>query len=346
MKHDEFEILMTKYLQGTLSESESTLFASLLDESDENQKAFDSYTKIWKESHELLYSNEIDVESALQKTKKQIPEFKTKVINLRLLLEIAAVLVLSLVFAVTINYFVGSKPQVAISTQLAYQEIKAAYGTQTKISLSDGSTVWLNSGSRLRFPNSFENQEFRNVELKGEGYFEVSKNPNQPFVVRAKELDIKVLGTSFNVNAYDDDHVQVALLEGKVSLMKNTRENSQELLQLKPNEVADYRNDESKVYLKKVDRIDSYAAWTEGKIVLQDVSMEELIDRLSKLYNVDFKVKSPNLWNNHFTGTFDNPSLDQVLKYLSISTSFKYRFVDPNDVGASASAKRTVIVYQ
>lgn len=347
MKQNQFEILIVKYLQGTLSVEEHALFSEILSQSEQKRKQFEHFQKIWDEAVALHYSDEIDLEQALKVTKKQIPQFKKRVIKLQWLVQAAAVLLLSLVFGATITYFTNQKPASPISAaQPVYEEIKAAYGTQTKISLADGTSVWLNSGSQLKFPSSFENQPTRHVELIGEGYFEVSKNPQQPFVVHANDLSVKVLGTSFNVNAYQQDHVQVALVEGKVSLSKTSNGKSKELLQLKPSEVADYDKQDSEILLSTADRIQNYMAWTEGKIVLSDVSTEELINRLESWYNVKIEVAEPSLWNNHFTGTFDDESLDQVLKYLSISTSFKYRFVEPGGIGVPNTDRQTVVLYR
>ena len=147
------------------------------------------------------HSGVIDLEKALSSVKKRIPQFrKKKSFTLHWSVQVAAIVLLSLLFSVTINYFREDQEQV-VATNTVYQEIKAAYGTQTKVDLADGTHVWLNSGSKLKFPNNFDGQDTRNVELVGEGYFEVHHNPQKPFIVHTRELGVKVLGTCFNVNA-------------------------------------------------------------------------------------------------------------------------------------------------
>jgi ferric-dicitrate binding protein FerR (iron transport regulator) len=141
-------------------------------------------------------------------------------------------------------------------------------------------------------------------------------------------------------------HVTVALVEGKVSVIKETGSYTNELLQLKPSEVADYDVDENEIYYSKTKQIGRYTAWKDGKIVFSDDTMEKMVGLLENWYNVDIEVKDSSLLQYHFTATFSDESLDQILKYLSISTSFKYRFVDPKEFGGSADQRRKIILYQ
>ena len=176
---------------------------------------------------------------------------------------------------------------------------------------------------------------------------EVHHNPQKPFIVHTRELGVKVLGTCFNVNAYENlKNVTVALVEGKVSVLKEGNKKSSELLQLNPSEVADYNVDENKIYYSKAEQIGRYIAWKDGTIVFSEDSMEKMVCLLENWYNVDIEVADKSLLNYHFTATFKDESLDQILKYLSISTSFKYRFVDPKEFGGSADQRRKIILYQ
>src|SRR5690606_25711612 len=153
------------------------------------------------------------------------------------------------------------KPNLDDAEQTVYQEIKAAYGTQTQLQLADGTKVWLNAGSKLSFPISFNGLDERKVKLIGEGFFKVNKNARQAFIVQTSHMDIKVLGTSFNVNAYEnEDNITVALEEGKVSLLKCARGKTKEMISLNPNEVASYDLINNQITHKKEKNLDRYSA--------------------------------------------------------------------------------------
>lgn len=348
MNSNDIEQLLLKSFTGKTSEAEEQQIADWMAESDDNIREWEQYRKLWDNSPRLHYSRHIDVEKALSATKKRIPQFKSNRRYLRWAQQAAAVLILSFLFSFAINYFRGHQPaSEAAGQQLVYQELKAAYGTQTKLALADGTEVWLNSGSSLRFPLSFQGQSNRTVELKGEGYFKVSKDTSRPFVVKAGNLGVKVLGTLFNVNAYENEgHIRVALVEGKVSIEQQLENKTSELLQLNPSEVADYNRTENKILYSKTDQMDYYTGWKDGKIVFSDDSMQEMVHRLENWYNVDIQIAAESLLKYHFTATFHGESLDQVLKYLSLSTSFQYRFVQPKGFDGPDGGKRKIVLYQ
>jgi len=257
----------------------------------------------------------------------------------------AAVLVLSVVFSVAVNYFLNPKPKPE-TNEVVCQEIKAAFGTQTRLTLADGSAVWLNSGSTLKFPLSFDQTESREVTLKGEGYFEVKKNSRKPFIVNTSNLHVKVIGTSFNINAYEDEkHIEVALIEGKVELLKQLKGETVPVMTLNPSEIADYDTDNNHIHLKKETEINRYTAWKEGKIVFFDDPAEKVVSRLENWYNVDIEIADNRLLAYHFTATFGQESLDQVLKYLSISTPLNYKFLPPSETDIQGGKRTKIIVF-
>ena len=293
-----------------------------------NKKDFDAYKELWRKSDRLLLSGVIAIEPALKKTKSRIPDFNKPVRWLRVWRQIAAVLITSSVLTGLVNYFL--QENLTVRESVVYQEVSAAYGTQTKLSLSDGTLVWLNSGSSLKFPLSFGNMDKRNIRLIGEGYFEVAKDAKKPFVVHTSDLNVKALGTSFDVSAYANEReVTVALVRGKVSLSRAVKGQEQEMTVLNPNEVIIYnsqrKNSRKFTGLDNRD-MEKYVAWKEGKMVFFDDPIEKLVTRLENRYNVKIEIGDDDLKNYHVTGTFDNVSLDQVLRYLSISTPLIYKF--------------------
>ncbi len=344
MEKQDIESLLIKLFSGKITLEEEQIIHVWLDESEGSKKEFNAYKKLWNDSKSLALSGAIDPETALLKTKKQIPQFGRKTRWLSFIRQAAAVLMLSAILSVTINYFLNRTPEKA--RDVVYQEIKAAFGTQTKLTLADGTNVWLNSGSTLRFPVSFENTQKRQVDLKGEGYFEVAKNSQKPFIVNTCKLQVKALGTSFNVNAYEDEkHIEVALIEGKVELLQPVKGEAVSIMTLQPSEIADYNVEDHQITHKSEPEIERYSAWKEGKIVFFNDPVEKLISRLENWYNVDIEITGNTLKGYHFTATFGQESLDQVLKYLSISTPFSYQFVPMSAADKKEGKKQKIILF-
>lgn len=335
---------MIKSFTGKAGVEEQQFLQQWLAGAEENRKEFEVYRKLWNDSKSLMLSPEVDVEAALRATKNRIPRLKTKTFRIIWLRMAAAVVLLSIFLSVTLNYFLDRSANKA--GQPVYQEIKAACGTQSRLTLSDGTEVWLNSGSSLRFPISFAQAGRRCVELCGEGYFEVTENAQRPFVVKIGSFHIRVLGTSFNVNAYDQDkQVEVALLEGRVELRKQMKGQEKTVLRMEPSEVAVFHAETNRIVVKDETEVTRYAAWKDGKIVFFDDPVEKLVSRLEHWYNVDIEIADSSLMAYHFTATFSRESLDQVLKYLSISTPLNYKYVSLPPAVSGKEQYRKIVIY-
>jgi len=344
VEKENIESLLIKSFTGKANPEEKRIIRHWLSESSGNKKEFKAYKKLWDDSKSLMLSDTIDQEAALLKTKKRIPQFGNKMRRLSFARQAAAVLLVSTVLSVTINYFLDHRPDT--TKNIVYQEIKAAFGTQARLTLADGTDVWLNSGSTLRFPLSFGHMKNRRVDLTGEGYFEVTKNAAQPFIVHTPRFQVRVLGTSFNVNAYEDEkHVEVALVEGKVELLQQVKGKVVPVMTLQPSEVADYDTENNRIALKTERDIDRYTAWRDGKIVFFDDPVEKLVSRLENWYNVDIEVADSSLMAYHFTATFSQESLDQVLKYLSISTPINYKFIVPLKADNQTEQRKKIVLF-
>jgi ferric-dicitrate binding protein FerR (iron transport regulator) len=334
----DIESLLIKSFTGKADKGEEQAIREWVTASEENKTAFNAYKKLWDESKALALSGAIDLEPALRHTKHQIPQFNKKTRWLGYWRQAVAVLLLSVLLSSAYNFLL--KPNQNVAEQTIYQEIKAAYGTQTQLQLADGTTVWLNAGSKLSFPISFKNLEERKVSLAGEGFFEVTKNTKHPFIVHTPQMDIKVLGTSFNVNAYEnEDQITVALEEGKVSLLKHTNGKTKEMISLSPNEVASYDLVNNQIMHKTEKDLGRYSAWKDGLIVFFDDPLEKVVARLENWYNVKIEVPDKKLLKTHITGTFNDNSLDQVLYFLSLMSPIEYQF-KPEKEGT----KQTIIL--
>lgn len=197
-------------------------------------------------------------------------------------------------------------------------------GQIAELVLSDGTHVWLNSGSNIQYPSVF-NSEQRDIELSGEAFFDVSKDAEKPFVVGANGIKVKVLGTSFNVNAYsENDFVETTLVEGKVQLLNST---GNKVLDLKPGQQAKYNLSQKRVFLSEVDTR-FYSSWKEGRISFYNEELEAIMVKLEKWYNVKFTFKSKEIKKYRFTGTvLKHKPLYQVLEIIKISSSVDFEII-------------------
>ncbi|WP_347840602.1 FecR domain-containing protein [uncultured Draconibacterium sp.] len=343
MRTQNIDQIITRKLAGEISNEELAMLNNWLAESEENRKEYAALVQLWDKSKKLYLSEEIDVELALKQTRKRIG-FSTKTRWIIYARQAAAVLLLSVALSFFYNYIT---PLVKTETaqESIYQEIRASFGTQTKVTLADGTSVWLNSGSSLRFPTSFNKSKNREVELNGEGYFEVIKNTEKPFVVNTSTLGVKVYGTSFNVTAYKKDKsMMVALVEGKVSMIERNGKEGKELLILKPNDVVEYKSEENKIYHKVEPHMYKYTAWKEGKIVFFNDPISVVVQRLQKWYNVDVEINDQRLFDYRFTATFIDESLEQVFKLLCLSSQMQYEIIPSKKLNDDSFTKRKVIL--
>jgi len=343
-KSGQIEQLIIDSVVGVIDSQGQATLDEWLAESPDNAKEYEVYIKLWKKSHQIVLSGSANVEAALRKTKQRIPDFSR---NKRLLIYIrqaAAVFLLSIVFSGLIYYSLSRKGRNTLE-DIVYQEIKTAYGTQSQVNLPDGTLVWLNSGSILRYPESFSGRSVRSVELNGEGYFKVSKDTRKPFIVNTSDINIKVTGTEFNVSAYSEyKSMTVALASGKVTLFKTVSGVNKDLLELSPNEVAEYNKSEYRLTQHRESSLQKYVAWKEGILVFYGDPIDGVIQKLEKWYNVKINIADREIENYRFTATFIDEPLEQVLKLLSISSPLKYTIEPARKMPDDSFSKRIITI--
>ncbi|WP_282125666.1 FecR family protein [Marinifilum flexuosum] len=231
------------------------------------------------------------------------------------------------------DVFISNKTQELIyqkksnitKSQLTYNTIIIPKGGEYKLTLMDGTRIWLNSNSKLRFPSEF-GSGIRKVELKGEAFFEVAKDSVHPFVVNANKAQVKVLGTSFNVNAYSDlNEIVTTLVEGKVEVSDTLFGNKVKLL---PNEQYRFNKSNGKT-LKQVVDTEIYTAWKDGRFVFENESLEDIMIRLSRWYNVEVSFLNESVKELRFSGDltrYDN--IDQILELIEVTQKVKFTIKD------------------
>jgi len=239
----------------------------------------------------------------------------------------AAILFIPLLL-VSLIYFSQDRQKPAVQAitdqKSVYQKITSPVGNKTRLELADGSIVWLNHGSSLRFPLQFTGQK-RTVYLEGEAYFEVKSNPASPFIVKASDLQFMATGTEFNIMAYpDEDVVEATLQSGRISLLKELPDNSDKnLLNLAPGQQAKYYPGESRIDHIDVDP-DNYTSWKDGKLVMMNDPMSRIARKLERWFNVDIDFSSEELGYVRYSGTFTNETLAQVLDLMKLATPIDY----------------------
>ena len=210
--------------------------------------------------------------------------------------------------------------------EVKYNTLIVPRGGEFSLELADGTRVWLNAESRLRYPVAFTGKE-RKVEMEGEVYFEVAKNKEKPFIVTVNGVDIRVLGTSFNVSAYQED-VVTTLVEGKVQLKKGN-----EQVILSPNQQAIWSDDEFRV--KQVDAR-NYVLWKEGIFYFEDVDLETILDDMARWYNVNVFYMNPALKEMKFSVEIRRyGDINEILRRIEQTKRVKFEIKD-----------RTINVYE
>ncbi|MFN8264447.1 MAG: DUF4974 domain-containing protein [Chitinophagaceae bacterium] len=226
----------------------------------------------------------------------------------------------------------------------AKNEVTTRKGSNAEFKLPDGTTVWLNSGSTLNY-DKINEAGVREVYLTGEAFFDVVKNPKRPFIIHTNTIDVKVLGTAFNVRAYPDDKtVETSLVRGRVEVTVKNR--PQEKYFLKPNQkLVLYNEAITEPRLKSIDPAtseipvitikelsymhgDSAAvetAWIRNKLSFEDEQFVDLARRMGRWYDVTIEFKNKALLTETLTGEFDGETLTQALEALKVTTSFKYK---------------------
>ncbi len=256
------------------------------------------------------------VESRIQKQKK-VKLF------LNSLTRIAAMLFIPLLIASVWLLYQQQKP--STSLQYAMQEITSPLGVRSQIVLPDGSNVWLNAESTIRFKVPFDSQS-RNVSLSGEAFFEVTKDAHRPFQVESGKINVTVLGTRFNFKAFaEDQSVEVVLSEGKVSLSTPGTMEGKELI-MNPGEraVIDKTTNQTNI---KAEKIGKYIAWHTGKLVFDECPMPEVALQLERWFGIEVKVDNPEILSYRITTTFENEPLHQVLEFLALSSPIKIDYI-------------------
>ena len=239
--------------------------------------------------------------------------------NWNRIFNIAACIIIAFFAGIGVMYFTGNQ---RLSDQTLSYSVESPRGSKLKLSLPDGTSVWLNADSKLLYDNNFGINN-RDVTLCGEGYFEVSKNKNLPFQVVSDDIKVEVLGTKFNVKNYPEDpNIKVALLEGSVMLY-----DSLESTILKPNQIAQYDKQNKKTTLKTI-AAENTSAWINGHLYFDEENMETIALALERAFDVNITIKDETLKKMIFYGDFiiESNNIDEIMNIMAATNKFNYHY--------------------
>ncbi|TKG95766.1 FecR family protein [Puteibacter caeruleilacunae] len=248
----------------------------------------------------------------------------------------AAIIIIPLLIAGAISVSKLNSAQKLLAEKASTVVLESPKGSRMKFQMPDGSEVVLNGGSTLHYDIPFVNN--RNVKLQGEAYFDVHHDKKHPFVVSTTKMDIKVLGTSFNVNAYPDDKLaEVVLVQGKVECIIGKQE-----IMMHPNERVTLSG--TSQIIKSNVNVDKYTAWKKGTLIFKGDSMNEVAKKISRWYDVEVKVVELNDYS--FRATFQNDSLEEVFRLLQMSSPIEYKIIPRQKQPDGSFSKKQVFIYK
>lgn len=209
-----------------------------------------------------------------------------------------------------------------VAETITYNQLSVPYGKKFELLLSDGSHVFLNSGSKLRYPVNFLKDVPRNVYLEGEAYFSVHKDESRPFTVMTDNMNTRVHGTEFNVTSYGDENsTSTVLVEGSVDVYMKNGGNPDQYIMIEPGQRAVF--EDNVIVVDNVD-VGKYISWKEGRLLFVDDSFDIMIKQLERHFNIGIDNQFTALNDKKFTGTFEKETLGQILRVFQEHTPFDY----------------------
>jgi ferric-dicitrate binding protein FerR (iron transport regulator) len=339
--------LIARKLSGEASPEEIMELDALLKEYPEEAYLLSILVDYWATPVSAITDEDADAEAhfrhildaAANESQDPEPVYKSRPHYIRNILAIAAVFAGLILFSWLYVKWSGSQPGVP---SVARIETIAKPGAKSRLLLPDGSVVWLNSGSRISYPDNFTDS-LREVELEGEAYFDVAKDAKRPFIVNTRDIHIKVLGTVFNVKCYPEDNkTEATLISGSVQVSK-TGESHQEIMLLHPFEkvvvnrapervaentdTADIHHNMMVKQLKKstTDTAMVETAWVYNKLVFDGEDFREIAAEMERWYNVKIFINDSTIAKYRVHAKFENESITEVLAALKLSLPFTFK---------------------
>ena len=308
---ESIHLLILRLFSGEADASEKKTIAKWLGLSAENKKLYSDLREIWLSTGIQGNADQYDLENAIRNFRdhidKSADKHKRRIAFIQFV-KYAAVFILALALPFSYNYVTQNTAQRSMTT------IYCALGDKSNIILPDSTKVWLNSGSKLTFNSDFKHGG-RKVFLEGEAYFSVSKDKDNPFHVKTSDVEIKVLGTQFNVKAYPDEiSVSTTLVEGSLQV---SGPNENRLI--KPDEKLIFDKRTGKMTVNELTDTSSDTDWKKGRLIFRNESLEELESKLERWFDVDIVFADEQVKQRRFTGILERESILEVISYFDLS---------------------------
>ena len=333
------DVLMERYLSGDATEHEIEAFFAWIDEDEKNMSLFERVRSVWNAGTVSFSPDEISTRDAWKALDEKISSRDGNEKHsgggyriVSVLRNVAAILAVPLIASTLwLSLRLGNITRQGV----AVHEISALPGTVTKVSLPDGTMAWLNGGSSIEYPEKFTGKS-RELSMLGEVYFEVDSDRKHPFVVHTQNVDITAVGTSFNVQAYQEDSlVSVTLAEGIVDVSMHETETT-----LVPGSrvVSNVNTGEHEILTGEPYR---WCSWKDGILMFRNDPLGDVFKRLGQIYNTEFIVDE-EIQDDPYYATFKNDPLDRILVLLSRTAPISYRTVGETE---AVSEKEIIEVY-
>lgn len=355
MDYHLFLLLTARKLSGEASDSDLKELEIFFEEDDFYKKRFDLLKAHWENKNNIP----TNIDSALQKIMVQIQNDKNEKINsiakpevksgtIKSLLKFSKVAAI-LIVCVAGAYFIYQKTTRVSFAKVASKETfkiqETPKGSKSTITLSDGTRVIMNADTRLRYPQSF-NGATREVYLTGEAFFDVRHNAKKPFIIHTDKINIKVLGTEFNVKSYPGDSTsETTLIRGLIEVTLKDRPDDRIILKPKEKLIVSNRSVEKSSpeikktsptysagllisnlhYISKSDSAVAETSWIDNKLVFQDESFGNLAADMSRKYDVNIQFSNDEIKDYRFTGVFEKETLEEALNALQLTEKFNYK---------------------
>ncbi len=346
---DKYNELIIKHLDNPLSGEDLNDLLNWI-------KADTLHLKHYLELKDIWYSGEL-VDSREDIDEKDLIRFREKYhLNearrvmstkmIRILTQIAATVLLAFLLSLSWRWLTTDKGSDTLIDKGSLQ-ILIPKGQKGQLTLNDGTRVWLNSNSILRYPTDFGNGS-RGIILDGEAYLEVAKDPAHPFILETSSVTLKVLGTRFNVKCYSKENtVETTLIEGSLEILSgNSGVRRMKPVTLKPNEKAIFLKPDNQISIAELDipakkenkpnrrvrkspmsitQVESIISWKDNHLIFRDESFEQIATKMESWYGVEIRIEDEKLKNFRFTGKFIyNETIEQVMEVISRTTPLQY----------------------
>lgn len=337
------EGILLQYIDGLLSEEERMQVESWASLTPENEKSLYRLYYTSEVIDRLHIHKRIDTDSALRSVKSTIFNKQKGRVSKREAVKVwqlVAIALLMLVVSLSLWGLLKEKEE-----QVYAIEVHTNPGIVSAVDLPDGSKVWLNAESSFTYPSAFT-AENRTVELKGEGFFEVSEYKKRPFLIKIEpSYIVEVLGTTVNISAYDnDDVIETTLVEGAVMLhLGQSGANRKSSQLLNPNEKATINRSTGNLTIDILD-VSSEIAWIHGELIFRNEPLARVIKILGRHFNVDFVVCDEELFASMITARFTDEQLPQVMEFLKQTSLMDYEIKEHFDATNEQNIRTVVEV--